>query len=512
MGRPAAVNSKVARQRGKVAFEWLVALLFLFCRLAPATASEKLQGDSGLAAAICPVVYPLDERPSEKGYHYLFYGNAFFINEDGYAITAAHLMRSFSDGGEPHVLVELPTGERRLLKAEVVTADWDHDVALLRVSPNPFRGEYRVRFLPLATERAAQGKAVLSVSLRPSSLENAYTFDTPLQDRSQGEILGYQYTRGDKGQEIELLLYSQKVVPGQSGSPVISRESGEAVGFIEGRWLHPTASPLVEQVDPSPGAAVRIHYAIALLQQRGIPWHATLEQARHAESLEQGEGETKGFSPPSPLSLVAAPYPQQALFGNEVFFDAQVNTKGRITDVRVVRGQSPFLEEVLSAVQTWTFLPARKDGQPVEARIGIVFQFPQPYLPKLTSRAHEYKLSEAGSQDFAALPVYTIEPEYPPDSIGEGSVILHEIVDQEAHVTSIHVLRDLPSLTAPTVAAVKHWRFMPGRREGENVESGVITVVTFRRPVLAGRLFQPDNDPSPCGVSMKGHCLFRQRP
>ena len=492
---------------------WVMAVLsFLFCS-ALARASKKAPGEAGPAAATCPIVYPLDQDPSEKGYHYLFYGNAFFINEDGYLVTAAHLMHSFRDGGQPHVLVELPSGQRRLLKAEVVATDWEHDVALLRATPNPFEGGYRVAFLPLATERLASGKNVFSVSLRPSSLEEAYTFDAPLEERSEGEVLSYQYTRTEKGREIELLLYSQKVIPGQSGSPVISQETGEVVGFIEGRWLHPAAIPFVttaEQVDPSPGAAVRIHYAISLLQQHDIPWHATLEPVRQAESGTEG---AKGFSRPTPLSLVAAPFPPQALFGGEILFDANVNTRGRLTDLRVVQGQSPFLEEVLGAVQTWTFLPARLDGRAVEARIGIVFQFAQPFLPKMTARVHEYKETGTDSKDRGALPIFTLEPEYPPNSIGEGSVILNEIVDRDGRVTSMHVVRDLESLTPPTVAAVQQWRFAPARRGGEAAESGVIVVVTFRRPAVASRTLRPGTGHgSSCGVSMRGRCLFWQRP
>src|SRR5262252_5242366 len=274
-------------------------------------ASERPRAEASVAAAICPIVYPLDQNPSEKGYHYLFYGNAFFINEDGYLITAAHLIKAFRDGGQPHVLVELPSGQRHLLKADVVATDWEHDVAILHATPNPFEGAYRVAFLPLATDRLDPGKRVVSISLRPSRLEEAYTFDAPLQDRSQGEVLSYQYTKTESGRQIELLLYSQKVIPGQSGSPVISEESGEAVGFIEGRWLHPTAIPFVtssEQIDPSPGAAVRIHYAISLLQGQGIPWHATLDSGVHAAG---SEANAKGFAGPTPLSLVAAPFPAQ---------------------------------------------------------------------------------------------------------------------------------------------------------------------------------------------------------
>lgn len=492
--------------------KWVVALLAIFCGLRTAEASEKPPVASDPGAAICPVVYPLDQNPSDKGYHYLFYGDAFFVNEDGYLITAAHLMQSFRDGGQPpHVLVELPSGQRRLLKAEVVATDWEHDVAVLRATPNPFEGGYRVAFLPLATDRLAPGKSVVSVSLRPSSLEEAYTFDEPLKERSQGQVLSYQYTRTENGREIELLLYSQRVIPGQSGSPVISEESGEVEGFIEGRWLHPATIPFVtspEQVDPSPGAAVRIHYAISLLQQNGIPWHATLEATGLAEVPVEN---AKGFSGPTPLSLVAAPFPPQALFGGEILFDARVDTRGRLTDVKVVQGQSPFLEEVLGAVQTWTFLPARQDGRAVAARIGIVFQFPQPFLPKLTARVHEYKEAGRDSKDRAAVPVFTLEPEYPPSSIGEGSVILNEMVNREGQVTSMHVVRDLESLTAPTVTAVRQWKYAPGRRAGEDAESEVIVVVTFRRPAVASRTFRPVNGRS-CGVSMRGHCLFWQRP
>src|SRR5262249_17453248 len=93
------------------------------------------------------------------------------------------------------------------------------------------------------------------------------------------------------------------------------------------------------------------------------------------------EANAKGFSGPILLSLVAAPFPVQAFSGGEILLDAKVDMRGKVIDVRVVQGQPPFLEEVLGAVQIWTFLLARQDGRDVDARVGIVFQFPQPYLP-----------------------------------------------------------------------------------------------------------------------------------
>ena len=502
-------RNAITRYRNAAKIWFTVAVCFLGW-FRPGYGAEKPQNAANLAEAICPVVYPLDETPSEKGYHYLFYGNAFFINEDGYLVTAAHLLYSFKDGGQPHVLVALPSGQRHLLKVEVVALDVEHDVAILRATPNPFQGGYRVAFLPLATDRLDPGKRVVSISLRPSRLQEAYTFDAPLQDRSQGEVLSYQYTKTESGRQIELLLYSQKVLPGQSGSPVISEESGEAVGLIEGRWLHPTAIPFVsspEQIDPSPGAAVRIHYAISLLQGQGIPWHATLDSGVHGAGSAEN---AKGYSGPTPLSLVAAPFPAQAFSGGEILLDAKVDTRGKVTDVRVVQGQPPFLDEVLGAVQTWTFLPARQEGRDIEARVGIVFQFAQPYLPKLMARVHEYKETGTESKDRGALPLYTLEPEYPVNSVGEGSVVLDELVDKEGRVSSIHVVRDLASLTSPTVGAVRQWKFAPGKHGGEAVDSGVIVVVTFRHPAVASRTLHEENGRGACGVSMKGRCLFRQ--
>ncbi|HEX8766688.1 MAG TPA: energy transducer TonB, partial [Candidatus Acidoferrum sp.] len=84
------------------------------------------------------------------------------------------------------------------------------------------------------------------------------------------------------------------------------------------------------------------------------------------------------------------------------------------------------------------------------------------------------------------------------------------MVDKEGRVSSIHVVRDLASLTSPTVGAVRQWKFAPGKHEGEAIESGVIVVVTFRRPVVASRGLHSGGSNGSCGVSMKGRCLFRQ--
>jgi hypothetical protein len=139
---------------------------------------------------------------------------------------------------------------------------------------------------------------------------------------------------------------------------------------------------------------------------------------------------------------------------------------------------------VLSAVHTWSFSAARMDGRAVESRIGIVFQFPQSFLPNIVSKERKYDEPLADLNDRGALPVFTVEPDYPTTSIAEGSVVLYDLVDSQGQITSTSVLHNVESLTAPTEAASHEWKFVPGKQAGVKTDSAVMIVVTVRRPAL----------------------------
>lgn len=231
-----------------------------------------------LSPAICPVVYPLDESSSARGYHYIFYGNAFFIDRDGYLVTAAHVLSDFRDGGQPHILLRLAEAPPRLLKVVVVATDPQHDIAVLRAKPNPFEGKYQVAFLPLATNRLQPGGEVVATAVRPSRMKDPHTFDAPREEQSSARIVQYVSTQLDNGQaKTELFLFSHEVERGQSGAPVLSRDTREVVGFVEGQWLHPDAAATRGAAGnwPSmPGAAVPIVYVLPLLEQNHIVWQS----------------------------------------------------------------------------------------------------------------------------------------------------------------------------------------------------------------------------------------------
>jgi len=229
-----------------------------------------------LSLAVCPIAYPLDRYSGQRGLHYVFYGNGFFINKQGYLLTAAHVLSQLNDGGQPSVLLRSRNAPPKLVKAEVIGVDNEHDVAVLRVTPNPFEGKYTVSVLQLATEKPVEGQRVSAEALRPSRLKDPHSFDAPVEDRAPGELLEYTSSELEKGKpKSELFLFSHEILRGQSGAPVLLGETGQVVGLVEGRWLHPgnlAAAAAGGAQTRTLGAAVPILYAIELLDQKGIAW------------------------------------------------------------------------------------------------------------------------------------------------------------------------------------------------------------------------------------------------
>jgi serine protease Do len=257
---------------------WFLALLAcLFCCLGAAVASVEPAADASSSKAVCPIVYQLDQTPASRGYRYSFFGNGFFINEEGYILTVAHVLETFRDGGQPYIIVSRPNSPPQLLRANVIAVDKEHDVAILRATPNPFAGQHKVHFLPLAPDPAVLGQHVIALSLHPQKPQNAQSFQTPQEDRSSGEVLSYESTALEKSAPAaDVFLLSHPVTLGQSGSPVLAQDSQAVVGLIEGRWLRSSGLAITKTSSGSasvPGAAIPIRYAIALLQRHSISWH-----------------------------------------------------------------------------------------------------------------------------------------------------------------------------------------------------------------------------------------------
>ena len=496
----------------------LVSVTLIASAQEPFAAANDASNDS--ASAICPIVYQVDQGvPSSRGYRYLFYGNGFFVDAQGYVLTAAHVLSQLH-GGQPFLLLRDAAAKVHFVKADVAAIDIGHDVAVLRAEPNPFADKTfaggAISFLPLDAADAQPGEMVRAGSFIPSDPRDAFSLDPIREDRSPGEVLRIEFSQLEKGAaDTELFLFNHTIEPGQSGSPVVSDSSRGVAGLVEGQWLRDSSAvfaelsvretgigaPSAKGVASVPGAAVPIHYAIALLQQKGIAWQPTTHMpVAHANDSTAGDlAKSPSFSGPVPLSLVATAYPAQSLFGGEVLLDAAVGQNGMLSDIRVVHGDEPFLGEALDAARTWAFLPTKDTRRASEERIGIAFQFPQPYVPPRRATVHHYdgavtkgeSLSGdgAGGDTTAPMAVTTAEPEYPiangSRSEPDGSVVLYETIDREGSVANVETLSGAEPLRSVALAAANQWKFAPAKRSGQAIESVAIIVVIFRQPLNA---------------------------
>ncbi len=260
----------------------ILAVLLMVC-LIPRMQSQKrasLAPDPSLKSAVCPIVYPYDKTIGSKGLRYTFFGNAFFINSQGYLVTAAHVLQTFRDSGQPYILLGRPNAPAQTVKANIVAIDWTHDVAVLRATPNPFEGKFRVAVLPLAANRPAPGDAVVATALHPANIRTAATYQMPVQDWSSAQVMGFVQTREEPNfPETDLFLFSHEVQFGQSGSPVLLTASHEVAGLVDGRWLRPISFSLpatngapASRYNGPLGAAVPIDYLLALLRKNSVSW------------------------------------------------------------------------------------------------------------------------------------------------------------------------------------------------------------------------------------------------
>jgi outer membrane biosynthesis protein TonB len=354
-------------------------------------------------------------------------------------------------------------------------------VAILRATPNPFDGPHTVRYLPLSSDWVVESQDIVVPSTRPPKPLDAYTLDGTVAERSSGEVFDFTFSQLEKGRvDTELFLFNHQVRLGQSGAPVVAARSREVVGLIEGQWLGRTSVSIptsAESGTPGVGAAVPMHYAIALLKQKEISWHSTSGESNSSSGPAQP---AEGFSPPTPLSLVACSFPSQAIFGGEVVLDSLIDSHGRLMQIRVVRGTFPLLEKALATVQTWSFNPASLGGHPVAARIGITFQFLQSEERGRAAPVHNFDEPSAVWPDRAALPVVTVDPLFPSTTNRDGGVILYDVVAADGQLSSIKILNQSESLASEALAALRQWHFVSGRRAGIDANSAGIVVMAFR--------------------------------
>ena len=240
-------------------------------------------------------------------------GTGFLVNEDGYVITANHVMET----GERLIResATVPAARKRLLvglvqqvtafshphfmqlEFDLIDTDPRHDLALLKLRLNPFRGEVRgpiiagkptaivVNTVMLRTARPKDGEPI-GLSGYPLAnpvlitkggwLATAWSLDVraPQQASNSGTL--------QAADVADSYLADIEVNNGNSGGPVYLAATAEVIG-VASSFVRAAIKNDADQtvnldghaLTYSSGLAVVVptHYVITLLRKNGVRWH-----------------------------------------------------------------------------------------------------------------------------------------------------------------------------------------------------------------------------------------------
>lgn len=170
-------------------------------------------------------------------------------------------------------------------------------------------------------------------------------------------------------------------------------------------------------------------------------------------------------------------YPAKAYQGGTVVAALELK-RGSVDRVSVLSGEEPFVEPTRTALLRWRFPKEREDRPAL-----VIVNFRGPTLYAVGSAERKLKLVQ--KPDLLPQPDSIVEPSYPTNSLGQGSVTLQLQVDPKGRISKIEVIKGLGGLTAACRDSVQKWRLAPARDEsGTAVASDAFAVCVFRQPVL----------------------------
>src|ERR1700687_4792582 len=196
------------------------------------------------------------------------------------------------------------------------------------------------------------------------------------------------------------------------------------------------------------------------------------------------------FVPPRIATASDIPYPVNTATPGIVTLLLNLDATGKVVNVQVLRDVPPLTSAAQTAVQTWTFTPAAREGSPVPSTLcanvvfnpfnpggvaieGLAVPLPQPTsIPDATPFPPPQITSGA----------YAI---YPVNSVASGSVVLDVMIGKTGGVAKVKVIRDVPSLTPEAIKAVKAWEFSPATFQGQPIAAHLVVAFVFPLPALA---------------------------
>ena len=215
-------------------------------------------------------------------------------------------------------------------------------------------------------------------------------------------------------------------------------------------------------------------------------------EAAVPEPAQQPSGSPVGAADANPLDKFTRPvpngdhsvesfYPDNArMLGQEgtVIVNFTVHTDGTLADV-VVKTSSgnPSLDAAaVSAVSTWHYFPATRNGKPIEVRSAAAVQFKLRDNPQGPAPVTPFNVIEA--------PAFA----YPPDAIlnkQQGSTGMGILLDENGNIVESRVMvsSGVASLDAAATKLVTQlWHFKAATLNGKPERSSVLLIVNWTLP------------------------------
>jgi TonB family protein len=100
----------------------------------------------------------------------------------------------------------------------------------------------------------------------------------------------------------------------------------------------------------------------------------------HADGPPVGVDDAQALTPPRAVNAGLVPYPSGAMGSALILVELVVDSEGRVADVRLVSGEEPFAGAAVEAAWQWRFVPARRGGKDIFARIRMRVDFTPPVI------------------------------------------------------------------------------------------------------------------------------------
>lgn len=290
------------------------------------TAGKQKRRTMNLSAAVqfirpsvVQIVVELNSPPAPGGFparpsRPVPLGTGFLVNEDGYVATALHVVRAFENlqgQGQKRLLVgtALPNlenykglsirGSFQLTECDIIDEDARHDLALLKLKQNPFKGELGT-FANIRGEKiGSEHKAATLSPGRPLDGEAIAVSGYPLSNTvlitTSGNLASaWGYDVADvhvPGRPewfrfpdvADSYLADVQVNGGNSGGPVYSVENGKVIGvcvafanapvvYSDGDHEPASAGNRPLSYNSGLSVVVPIRYVIDMLKKKNLKW------------------------------------------------------------------------------------------------------------------------------------------------------------------------------------------------------------------------------------------------